>query len=139
MKQILISLFMIFLIVGCTTASEKKIKKSSTTPSCQSDELSPLMVCGDHVIVKGKLNNSNNLDRLNKGTMYMSEYLNKNENRDIIGKNVLLSGKCSSELVMGIPNPDGTSGGLSVMIYLNDAKLIEESNMISVCKELKGN
>ena len=129
---------MVFLIVGCTTASEKKIKKSSTTPSCKSAELSPLMVCGDYVIVKGKLNSSNNLERL-KGTMYMSKYLTENENKELIDKNVLLSGKCVPEMVMGIPNPNGTSGGLSVMIYLNDAKLIEESNMISVCKELKGN
>jgi hypothetical protein len=139
MKTVLISLQIFFLIGGCTMLPKQKIKESHTSLSCRSADLSPVMVCGDYVIVKGKLNNSNNLERINKGTIYLSEYLNKNENRDLIDKNILLSGKCRSELIMGIPKPNEMSGRLSAMIYLTDAKLIEEKNIFSVCKELKGN
>ena len=93
------------------------------------------MVCGEYVLVKGKLNRSNNLERLDRGTMYMSKYLTENKNSEIIDKNVLLSGKCSSEVI----------SGLFVMIHLDEAKLlqvfdnekIEESTMLQTCTELK--
>lgn len=113
----------------------KKIKESNISPACRSDELAPLMVCGKYVIVKGKLNRSNNLERLNKGTMYMSQSLNKEKNKNLIDKNVLISGKCTSDVIRG----------KFVMIYLNDTKLlqvlddkkIDKSAMIKVCEELK--
>ena len=137
------------LFIACTdvepTLPKKEIKESNISPPCHSDKLAPLMVCGDYIMVKGKINSSNNLDRLNRGTMYMSTYLTEKENKDVIDKEVLLSGKCSFEVIMGIQNPNGTSGGSAVMVYLNDAKLIqildgkqiEKDHMLQVCKNLK--
>lgn len=115
--------------------SVESSKESDISPACRSKALAPLMVCGEYVIVKGKLNSSNNLERLNIGTMYISEFLNKKENRGLIDKNVLLSGKCNSEVI----------GGFSTMVYLNDAKLlqvigeegIKKSTIQHECKELK--
>ncbi|CAA6820827.1 MAG: Unknown protein [uncultured Sulfurovum sp.] len=152
MKKPFISLLILYTLTGCTPTplpfdndaksqnvnSELKETKESSPPSCHSDTLVPLMVCGEYVIVQGKLNRSNNLERMIEGTtqtMYLSSYLNEEENRGLINEEVIISGKCSSELI----------NGSSVLLSLNDTKLLQVTDMdkinnnslLEACTKLK--
>jgi len=135
-----------FTFVACNNASpsittndkEKEVEiESHIPPSCRTANLAPLLNCGEYVIVKGKVDTSNTLERLNGTVMYMSVDLEKT----LKNKNVLVSGKCSCDRIEG----------MSTMLYLNDMKLlqviegksIDKNKMLQTCKELsldkKGN
>jgi len=139
--QIFITVGLSAFIYGCsnTVADKPKspFKESDVTPACQSDQLAPVMACGEYVIVKGRINSSHNLERVNETTMYISSLANTGNNT-LINKMVLLSGKCSSESITDS----------STMLYLNDARLlqilsgheigeIDKDKAKQICKNLK--
>ena len=133
---------------GCSNTVSDKPKKASkesdVTPACQTAKLKPVMTCGDYVIVKGRINSSQNLERVNETTMLMSGLTNADSNT-LVNKTVLLSGKCSSEIITGPPLSSGVSGGFFTHLYLNDAKLLQKLNGNEInkgqvkqfCKSLK--
>ena len=135
-----------FTFVACNNASpsitikdkEKEVEiESDIPPACRTANLAPLLKCGEYVIVKGKVDTSNTLGRLNGTFMYMSANLEKT----LKNKKVLVSGKCRCDRIEG----------MSTILYLNETKLlqviegksIDKNKMLQTCKELsldkKGN
>ena len=137
-----------FTFVACNNASlslttndkEKEVEievESDIPPACRTAQLAPLLKCGEYVIVKGKVDTSNTLGRLNGTFMYMSANLEKT----LKNKKVLVSGKCRCDRIEG----------MSTILYLNETKLlqviegksIDKNKMLQTCKELsldkKGN